>query len=169
MESFTRFALVGGIPKYWEFVRAARHGAGSGGGIVLWPMQAFLEDEPGRILRDEFAGLTALSVLEAVGRGAEKTSEIAARLGTAQTILSRAFSTIAGRLGARAGDSVWRKRALRPRRRHGIGFKTRRCDSGFRSIHRTARAGRLTLIPLAWRCAIPRAMCRQRIRSHWLQ
>ena len=35
------------------------------------------------------AGLTPLSVLEAVGRGASKTSEIAARLGTAQTNLGR--------------------------------------------------------------------------------
>jgi uncharacterized protein len=49
-----------------------------------------LDQEPARILRDEgIAGLNALSLLEAVGRGAEKPSEIAARLGTAQTNLSR--------------------------------------------------------------------------------
>ena len=94
MESFTRFALVGGIPKYWEFVEP-RATALDLAEELFFGRSAFLEDEPGRILRDEnIAGLTALSVLEAVGRGAEKTSEIAARLGTAQTNLSRTFQQL---------------------------------------------------------------------------
>lgn len=93
-ESFTRFALVGGIPKYWEFVEP-RGTALDLAEELFFSRSAFLEDEPGRILRDEnIAGLTALSVLEAVGRGAEKTSEIAARLGTAQTNLSRTFQQL---------------------------------------------------------------------------
>ncbi len=85
--SFTCFSLVGGIPKYWEFLEP------NGTALDLardlfFARSAFLEDEPLRILRDErIRGLTALSVLEAVGRGAEKPSEIAARLGTAQTNL----------------------------------------------------------------------------------
>ena len=94
MESFTRFALVGGIPKYWEFVEP-RATALDLAEELFFGRSAFLEDEPGRILRDEnIAGLTALSVLEAVGRGAEKTSEIAARLGTAQTNLGRTFQQL---------------------------------------------------------------------------
>lgn len=94
MESFTRYALVGGIPKYWEFVEP-RATALDLAEELFFGRSAFLEDEPGRILRDEnIAGLTALSVLEAVGRGAEKTSEIAARLGTAQTNLSRTFQQL---------------------------------------------------------------------------
>ena len=45
----------------------------------------YMEQEPQRILRDEgIAGLNAVAVLEAVGRGAEGPSEIASRLGTAQ-------------------------------------------------------------------------------------
>ena len=56
--------------------------------------------------------MTALSVLEAVGRGAEKPSEIAARLGTAQTNSGPHVSTTAGCLDSDAGDSVWRKPAL---------------------------------------------------------
>ena len=49
-----------------------------------------MEQEPQRILRDEgVIGLNAVAVLEAVGRGAERPSEIASRLGTAQTNLSR--------------------------------------------------------------------------------
>ena len=61
---------------------------------LFFGRSAFLEDEPARILKDEkIAGLTALLVLEAVGRGAEKPSEIAARLETAQTNLwPRPFS-----------------------------------------------------------------------------
>jgi len=49
-----------------------------------------MEQEPQRLLRDEgVVGLNAVAVLEAVGRGAERPSEIARRLGTAQTNLSR--------------------------------------------------------------------------------
>jgi hypothetical protein len=93
-ESFTRFALVGGIPKYWEFVepRATTLDLAE---ELFFGRSAFLEDEPARTLRDEnIAGLTALSILEAVGRGAEKPSEIAARLGTAQTNLGRTFQQL---------------------------------------------------------------------------
>ena len=93
-ESFTRYALVGGIPKYWEFVEPSATALDLAEEL-FFGRSAFLEDEPGRLLRDEnIAGLTALSVLEAVGRGAEKTSEIAARLGTAQTNLGRTFQQL---------------------------------------------------------------------------
>ena len=94
IESFTRFSLVGGIPKYWEFA--------VGGGTALnlaeelfFGNPGYLEDEPARILRDErVGGIVPLSVLEAVGRGAAKTSEIAARLGTAQTNLGRVLQQL---------------------------------------------------------------------------
>lgn len=93
-ESFTQFSLVGGIPKYWEFVEA-KASALELADELFFGRSAFLEDEPLRILRDEnIAGLTALSVLEAVGRGAAKPSEIAARLGTAQTNLGRTFQQL---------------------------------------------------------------------------
>ena len=49
-----------------------------------------MEQEPHRLLRDEgIAGFNALAALEAVGRGAERPSEIASRMGTKQTNLSR--------------------------------------------------------------------------------
>ena len=93
-DSFTRFALVGGIPKYWEFVEP-RASALDLAEELFFGRSAFLEDEPARTLRDEnLSGLTALSVLEAVGRGAEKPSEIAARLGTAQTNLGRTLQQL---------------------------------------------------------------------------
>lgn len=93
-DSFTRYALVGGIPKYWEFVEAGATALDLAEELFFGP-SAFLEDEPLRILREEgIAGLTPISVLEAVGRGASKTSEIAARLGTAQTNLGRTLQQL---------------------------------------------------------------------------
>lgn len=93
-ESFRRFALVGGTPRYWEFLTP-------GGSAINLANELYfgrsplLEDEPARLLRDEnVAGLTPLSVLEAIGRGAEKASEIAARMETAQTNLSRVFQQL---------------------------------------------------------------------------
>lgn len=88
-ESFNRFSIVGGIPKYWEFVDP-KTSALELAENLFFGFAPYLDQEPARILRDEgIAGLNALSLLEAVGRGAEKPSEIAARLGTAQTNLSR--------------------------------------------------------------------------------
>ena len=88
-QSFERFSLVGGIPKYWEFVDA-KASALQLADELFFGFAPYLDQEPTRILRDEgIAGLNAVSVLEAIGRGAEKPSEIAARLGTAQTNISR--------------------------------------------------------------------------------
>jgi AAA+ ATPase superfamily predicted ATPase len=54
-----------------------------------------MEDEPKRVLTDEnLGGLTATSVLEAIGRGAHRPSEIAGRLGTPQTSLSKVFQAL---------------------------------------------------------------------------
>jgi uncharacterized protein len=87
--SFARFSLVGGVPKYWEFVRADDSVLALADEL-FFGFAPYMEQEPARILRDEqVAGINPLSVLEAVGRGAEKPSEIAARLGTAQTNISR--------------------------------------------------------------------------------
>jgi uncharacterized protein len=88
-ESFEKFSCVGGIPKYWEFVE---HGQGvvALAESLYFDLAPYMEQEPQRILRDEgVMGLNAVAALEAVGRGAERPSEIAARLGTAQTNLSR--------------------------------------------------------------------------------
>lgn len=89
MESFTRFALVGGIPKYWEFVEP-KASAIDLADELFFGFAPYLDQEPARILRDEgITGMNAISLLEAIGRGAEKPSEMASRLGTVQTNLSR--------------------------------------------------------------------------------
>ncbi len=88
-DSFDKFACVGGIPKYWEFVEAGQDAVALAESLYF-DYAPYMEQEPQRLLRDEgVVGLNALAVLEAVGRGAERPSEIAARLGTAQTNLSR--------------------------------------------------------------------------------
>jgi AAA+ ATPase superfamily predicted ATPase len=89
MESFTRFALVGGIPKYWEFVEP-KASAIDLADELFFGFAPYLDQEPVRILRDEgISGGNAISLLEVIGRGAEKSSEMASRLGTVQTNLSR--------------------------------------------------------------------------------
>ena len=94
VKSFSRFALVCGIPKYWEFVEP-KASALDLADELFFGRSAFLEDEPLRVLRDEnIKGMTSQSVLEAVGRVAQKPSEIAARLATAQTNLGRTFQQL---------------------------------------------------------------------------
>jgi AAA+ ATPase superfamily predicted ATPase len=88
-DSFEQFACVGGIPKYWEFVEAGQDAVALAE-TLYFDYAPYMEQEPQRLLRDEgVIGLNAVAVLEAVGRGAERPSEIASRLGTAQTNLSR--------------------------------------------------------------------------------
>ena len=89
MESFARFALVGGIPKYWEFVES-KASAIDLADELFFGFAPYLDQEPLRVLRDEgMPGANAVSLLEVIGRGAERPSEMAARLGTVQTNLSR--------------------------------------------------------------------------------
>ena len=88
-ESFEKFAAVGGIPKYWEFVEPGQDVVALVESLYF-DFAPYMEQEPRRILRDEgVTGLSATGLLEVVGRGAARPSEIAARLGTAQTNLSR--------------------------------------------------------------------------------
>lgn len=93
-DSFSRFSIVGGIPKYWEFVDP-KESVVDLAEALFFGFAPYLDQEPIRVLRDEgIAGLNPLSLLEAIGRGAEKPSEVAARLGTAQTNLSRLFQQL---------------------------------------------------------------------------
>ncbi|MBI4626261.1 MAG: ATP-binding protein [Verrucomicrobia bacterium] len=94
LASFEKFACVGGIPKYWEFVEAGQDVVTLVESLYF-DFAPYMEQEPQRILRDEgVIGLNAVAVLEALGRGAERPSEIASRLGTAQTNLSRVLQQL---------------------------------------------------------------------------
>jgi uncharacterized protein len=88
-ESFEKFSCVGGIPKYWEFVEPGQDVVALAEALYF-DFAPYMEQEPQRILRDEgITGINATAVLEAIGRGAERSSEIASRLATPQTNLSR--------------------------------------------------------------------------------
>jgi hypothetical protein len=142
LESFEKFACVGGIPKYWEFVEAGQDVVALAEALYF-DFAPYMEQEPQRILRDEgVAGLNAVAVLEAVGRGAERPSEIAARLGTAQTNLSRLLQQLldASILTRELpfGESV------RSTKKTPIVLMIRRCVSGFGSFRRTRAGGALT-------------------------
>ncbi len=93
-DAFVQYALVGGVPRYWELVER-KQSAVALAETLFFGRSPFLEFEPARLLRDEgIAGLAAPAVLEAIGRGAEKPSEIAGRLATPQTNLSRLFQVL---------------------------------------------------------------------------
>jgi hypothetical protein len=94
MDSFLRFSLVGGIPKYWEFLEPGQSPVDLAQALYF-DFAPYMEAEPWRILQDEgVRGGNAVAILDAVGRGAERPSEIAARFGTAQTNLSRSFAQL---------------------------------------------------------------------------
>ncbi len=89
IETFMRFSLVGGIPRYWEFMDNANSLLDEANSLYF-NFSAYLDSEPLRILSDEkIEGIMPINILETIGRGAVKPSEIAARIGTAQTNLSR--------------------------------------------------------------------------------
>jgi AAA+ ATPase superfamily predicted ATPase len=93
-DSFVRFSLVGGVPKYWELVHRGQSPIELAEELFFGTSPA-LEFEPSLLLKDEgVVGLNAPAILEAVGRGAHKPSEIAARLSTPQTSLSRLLQVL---------------------------------------------------------------------------
>ncbi len=101
-KTFALYSLVGGVPKYWEYlaiIKANRKLASLSVLNVIEDMlfasSPFMEGETGRILSDEkIEGIAPLSVLEALGRGATRPSEIASRLGVPQTQLSKIFDQL---------------------------------------------------------------------------
>ncbi len=87
-DNFENYSLVGGIPRYWELLDVNETVATNAWNLYF-KRGAPLEMEPTRLLRDEqISGMQARSTLEALGRGAHRPSEIAARLGINQTAIS---------------------------------------------------------------------------------
>lgn len=86
----TAYTAWGGVPRYWELMeesgfpldRAVDH-------LVFHPMGP-LHEEPERLLLEELPPAVALRpILDAIGLGAHRVSEIAARIGGPATSLSR--------------------------------------------------------------------------------
>jgi uncharacterized protein len=89
-EIFENYSIWGGIPRYWELVKNNK-GALLDiiNELVLDPMGP-LNDEPQRLLLEESPSAISLRpILDAIGLGANRLSEIAARIGQPVTSFSR--------------------------------------------------------------------------------
>ena len=91
--SFVRFSLVGGVPHYWKLLPK--------GSLIeqteelFFQPAAILAEEPTYWLRDEgVTGTLPKALLDLIGRGVTKPSELAARLNTAQGNLSRPLALL---------------------------------------------------------------------------
>lgn len=92
--AFIQFSLMGGIPKYWEFIEK-KQSCISTAEKLYFGFSPYMENEPRRILNDEKVyGLSPINLLEVIGRGAEKPSEMAARLQVPQTNLSKTLQQL---------------------------------------------------------------------------
>jgi AAA+ ATPase superfamily predicted ATPase len=91
--SFTRFSLVGGVPHYWKLMprgSAIRQTEG-----LYFSPSAILAEEPINWIRDEgISGNLPKALLDLIGRGVAKPSELASRLSTAQGNLSRPLALL---------------------------------------------------------------------------
>ncbi len=95
IDAIRAFAIWGGIPRYWELAR--HHGANLESAVddlVLDPLGP-LHREPDRLLYEEMPPAVALRpVLDVIGSGAHRVSEIAGRLNQPATSLARPLSQL---------------------------------------------------------------------------
>ncbi|MDO8349000.1 MAG: ATP-binding protein [Planctomycetota bacterium] len=85
----------GGLPRYWDLAAECTDRRRAVDQLVLDPAGP-LHDEPSRLLLEEFPPAVGLRpILDAIGSGAHKLSEIAGRIGSPATSLARAMSRLA--------------------------------------------------------------------------
>ena len=94
-EQVAAYAVWGGMPRYWELATPfGRDLANAVDSLVLDPAGA-LHDEPPRLLLEETPPATALRpLLDVIGGGAHRVSEMAGRLGRAASSLSRPLAAL---------------------------------------------------------------------------
>lgn len=93
-ESVLAYAVWGGIPRYWELAEPFRDLRDAVESLALDPPGP-LHDEPTRLLLEESPPAISLRpVLDAIGAGAHRVSEIAGRIGQPATSLSRPLSRL---------------------------------------------------------------------------
>ncbi|MFC1522765.1 ATP-binding protein [Elusimicrobiota bacterium] len=92
-ESFARFSLVGGVPYYWKLM--PKGSMVDQAHELYFEPSAILSQEPASWIRDEgITGSLPKAILDLIGRGVAKPSELAARLGTPQGNLSRPLALL---------------------------------------------------------------------------
>jgi uncharacterized protein len=95
-EAVGYYSILGGIPRYWELASECgqRHLADIIDSLILNPMGP-LHLEPDRLLLEENPPAQGVrSLLDVIGLGANRLSEIAARLQTPATALARPLSRL---------------------------------------------------------------------------
>ncbi len=94
LSRFEHYAVWGGVPRYWEVCQGERNLWETIREEVFSPNGLF-HDEPTFILKDDLEGSAqAASVLQLIGQGCERPSEIAARLQVPQTALGRPLARL---------------------------------------------------------------------------
>lgn len=84
----------GGLPRYWELAAAFADRRAAVDALVLDPSGP-LHDEPSRLLLEERPPAVGLRpMLDAIGAGAHKVSEIAGRIGAPATSLARSMTRL---------------------------------------------------------------------------
>lgn len=92
-QTFERFSLVGGVPHYWQIM--PKGSLLQQAEILYFTSPAMLSEEPSHMLRDEkITGNIAKAVLDLIGRGVTKPSELASRLNIPQGNLSRSLALL---------------------------------------------------------------------------
>jgi hypothetical protein len=96
-EIVEHFAAWGGVPRYWELASSLEGSSRSRvEQLVLDPMGP-LHREPDRLLLEEIpSALEVRPVLDAIGAGAHRVSEIAGRVGRPATSMSRPLERLLG-------------------------------------------------------------------------
>ncbi|MEI8258955.1 MAG: DUF234 domain-containing protein, partial [Deltaproteobacteria bacterium] len=88
------WAAFGGIPRYWELAEGFDSVRSAVDALALDPL-GVLHDEPSRLLLEEQPPATALRpLLDAIGAGAHRVSEIAGRVGQPATSLARPLARL---------------------------------------------------------------------------
>ncbi|MBR4257570.1 MAG: ATP-binding protein [Kiritimatiellae bacterium] len=88
-ERFCLYAVLGGVPRYWETFQGEDDMWAALREQVFSP-QGLFHDEPNHVLQDDLQdSVQATSVLSLVGRGVERLVEIAGRLQVPATALGR--------------------------------------------------------------------------------
>lgn len=89
-EVIESYAIWGGIPRYWELVKNSKKPLLEAIDSLVLDSMGPLNEEPTRLLLEEIRpAITLRPILDAIGLGAHRLSEIAARVGTSATSLTR--------------------------------------------------------------------------------
>jgi AAA+ ATPase superfamily predicted ATPase len=91
------FAAWGGVPRYWELASTHEGDVPASVEALVLDPSGPLHREPDRLLLEELpSALEVRPVLDAIGAGAHRVSEIAARMGRPATSLARPLDRLVG-------------------------------------------------------------------------